>query len=146
MAKAYQRVYTKLEGITKATVSLRAKGVSNDELAVVAGRLAQVVRTKGDLVTLQIFSGTEGIPTDAEVVFLGEPPYPQGGRAVKRPILRRLRPSHRRRPGNRRRGHETVFLKKLYHFRDRSMYRASLLTQRIFTVEASVCLRNNMYH
>ena len=72
--KAYQRVYTRLEGITKATVSLRAEGVSNDELAVVAGRLAQVVRTKGNLVTLQVFSGTEGIPTDAEVVFLGEPP------------------------------------------------------------------------
>ena len=72
--KAYQRVYTHLEGITKATVSLRAKGVSNDELAMVAGKLAQVVRTKGDMVTLQIFSGTEGIPTDAEVTFLGEPP------------------------------------------------------------------------
>ena len=72
--KAYQRVYTKLEGITKATVSLHAKGVSNDELAVVAGRLAQVVRIKGDLVTLQIFSGTEGIPSNAEVCFLGEPP------------------------------------------------------------------------
>ena len=72
--KAYQRVYTQLEGITKATVSLRAKGVSNDELAVVAGKLAQVVRIKGDVVTLQIFSGTEGIPTNAEVTFLGEPP------------------------------------------------------------------------
>ena len=72
--KAYQRIYTKLEGITKATVSLRAQGVSNDELAVVGGKLAQVVRIKGDLVTLQIFSGTEGIPTNAEVTFLGEPP------------------------------------------------------------------------
>ena len=72
--KAYQRVYTQLEAITKATVSLRAKGVSNDELAVVAGKLAQVVRVKGELVTLQIFSGTEGVPTNAEVTFLGEPP------------------------------------------------------------------------
>ena len=72
--KAYQKIYTQLESITKATVSLRAGGVSNDELAVVAGRLAQVVRIKGDVVTLQIFSGTEGIPTDAEVIFLGEPP------------------------------------------------------------------------
>ena len=72
--KAYQKIYTKLEGITKATVSLRAKGVSNDELAVVGGKLAQVVRIKGDVVTLQIFSGTEGIPTNAEVTFLGEPP------------------------------------------------------------------------
>jgi len=74
MNKAYQKVYTKLEGITKATVSLRAKGVSNDELAVVGGRLAQVVRIKGEVITLQVFSGTEGIPTNAEVTFLGEPP------------------------------------------------------------------------
>ena len=72
--KAFQKVYTQLESITKATVSLKAKGVSNDELATVEGRLAQVVKTKGDLVTLQIFAGTEGIPTNAEVAFLGEPP------------------------------------------------------------------------
>ncbi len=72
--KAFQRVYTQLEGITKATVSLNATGVSNDELAIVAGKLAQVVRTKGDTVTLQVFSGTEGIPTNAEVTFLGKAP------------------------------------------------------------------------
>ena len=72
--KAYQRIYTKLEAITKATVSLRAAGVANDELALVDGRLAQVVKTKGDLITLQVFSGTEGVPTDSEVIFLGAPP------------------------------------------------------------------------
>ena len=72
--KAFQKIYTQLEAITKATVSLRAAGVSNDELALVDGRLAQVVKTKGDLITLQVFSGTEGIPTDAEVVFLGGAP------------------------------------------------------------------------
>ena len=72
--KAYQRIYTQLEAITKATVTLKASGVSNDELAVVDGRLAQVVKTKGDYITLQVFSGTEGIPTDAEVTFLGVPP------------------------------------------------------------------------
>src|SRR5574344_117604 len=72
--KAYQRVYTQLEAITKATVSLHAKGVANDELAVVSGRLAQVVKTKGDMITLQVFAGTEGIPTNAEVAFLGNPP------------------------------------------------------------------------
>ncbi len=72
--KVYQRVYTQLEAITKATVALRATGVSNDELATVHGRLAQVVKTKGDTVTLQVFSGTEGIPTNAEVAFLGAPP------------------------------------------------------------------------
>lgn len=73
-SKAFQRIYTRLEAITKATVSLHAQGVTNDELATVDGRLAQVVKTKGDLITLQIFSGTEGIPTNAEVVFFGEPP------------------------------------------------------------------------
>lgn len=72
--KAYHKIYTRLEGITKATVSLKADGVANDELAVVDGRLAQVVKTKGSTVTLQVFSGTEGIPTDAEVTFLGNPP------------------------------------------------------------------------
>ena len=72
--KAYQKIYTKLDAITKATVSLRAAGVANDELAVVHGRLAQVVKTKNETITLQVFSGTEGIPTNAEVTFLGAPP------------------------------------------------------------------------
>jgi V/A-type H+-transporting ATPase subunit B len=74
MAKAFQRIYTKLEGITKATVSLHAQSVVADELATVAGRLSQVVKINGDLITLQVFSGTEGIATDAEVIFFGEPP------------------------------------------------------------------------
>ena len=72
--KAYQKIYTHLEAITKATVSLKAPGASNDELATVAGRLAQVLKTKGDMVTLQVFAGTEGIPTNAEVTFFGAPP------------------------------------------------------------------------
>ena len=72
--KAYQKVYTKLEAITKATISLKASEVSNDELATVNGRLAQVVKAKGEKVTLQVFAGTEGIPTNAEVAFSGVPP------------------------------------------------------------------------
>jgi len=72
--RAFQKIYTQLESITKATISLRAKGVTNDELATVAGRLAQVVKIKGDLITLQVFSGTEGIATNAEVSFFGDPP------------------------------------------------------------------------
>ena len=72
-SKAYQKIYTHLEAITKATVALKAPGASNDELATVAGRLAQVVKTKVDLVTLQVFAGTEGSPTDAEVSFFGAP-------------------------------------------------------------------------
>ncbi|KAB2870442.1 MAG: V-type ATP synthase subunit B [Bacteroidales bacterium] len=72
--KAFQRIYTQLMGITKATVTLKAQGIANEELAMVHGRLAQVVKIFGDMVTLQVFSGTEGIPTNAEVVFYGEPP------------------------------------------------------------------------
>ena len=72
--RAFQRIYTQLEAITKATVSVKAQGVSNDELATVAGRLAQVVKMKDDTVTLQVFEGTDGIPTNAEVTFFGEPP------------------------------------------------------------------------
>ena len=74
MAKAFNRTYTHLQAITKATVSVNAAGVTNDELATVGGKLAQVVKTKGDTVTLQVFSGTEGVPTNAEVSFLGAPP------------------------------------------------------------------------
>jgi len=72
--KAFQRIYTKIVGITKATCTLRAQGVTNEELALVGGKMAQVVKIMGDLVTLQIFSGTEGIATNTEVIFFGEPP------------------------------------------------------------------------
>ncbi|MCR5645786.1 MAG: V-type ATP synthase subunit B [Bacteroidales bacterium] len=72
--KAFQRIYTKLSAITKATVTLEAQGVTNDELALVAGRLAQVVKIKDNAITLQVFGGTEDIPTNAEVTFFGEPP------------------------------------------------------------------------
>lgn len=72
--QGFQKIYTQLSAITKATVTLKAEGAANDELATVAGRLAQVVKVAGDTVTLQVFAGTEGIPTDAEVVFLHHPP------------------------------------------------------------------------
>ena len=61
--KAFQKIYTKVTQITKATCSLKATGVGYDELATVNGKLAQVVKIAGDDVTLQVFEGTEGIPT-----------------------------------------------------------------------------------
>ena len=72
--KAFQKLYTKIIQITKATCSLRASGIGYEELAMINGRLAQVVKIIGDVVTLQVFGGTEGIPTNAEVVFMGKPP------------------------------------------------------------------------
>ena len=72
--KAFQKIYTKITQITKATCSLKATGVGYDELASVDGKLAQIVKIAGDEVTLQVFSGTEGIRTNAEVVFMGKAP------------------------------------------------------------------------
>lgn len=71
---AFQKIYTELGAVTKATVTVKATGVANDELATVDGRLAQVVKLAGETITLQVFAGTEGIPTNAEVIFQGTPP------------------------------------------------------------------------
>ncbi len=72
--KAFQRVYTKIEKITKATCVLQASGARFGELAWVNERPAQVISVVGDTVTLQVFSGTEGISSKSEVVFTGRPP------------------------------------------------------------------------
>ena len=53
MNTAFQKVYTKITQITKATCSLKAQGVGNDELAIVNGRLAQVVKIWGEDITLR---------------------------------------------------------------------------------------------
>jgi V/A-type H+-transporting ATPase subunit B len=72
--KAFQKVFSKLTNITKATCTVTAKGISNEEMAYVDGRPAQVVRLVGDQVTLQVFTGTAGIGTKSEVVFTGKSP------------------------------------------------------------------------
>ena len=72
--QAFKKIYTKISNVTKATCMLSATGVGNDELALIHGRMAQVVKIIGDEVTIQVFEGTEGIPTNAEVVFLGKAP------------------------------------------------------------------------
>jgi V/A-type H+-transporting ATPase subunit B len=72
--KAFQKIYTKINQITKATCSLNAQGIGYEELAIVNNKLAQVIKVIEDSVTLQVFGGTEGIPTNAEVTFLGKPP------------------------------------------------------------------------
>ncbi|MCG8451785.1 MAG: V-type ATP synthase subunit B [Spirochaetales bacterium] len=73
-AGAFRKIHTRIDEITKATVTLRAQGVGNEEMAYVDDRLAQVVRIAGEQVTLQVFVGTEGISTNAQVTFLGRPP------------------------------------------------------------------------
>jgi len=71
---AFQKIYTKVIQITKATCTLEADNIGYEELASVHGKLAQVVKIQGKNVTLQVFGGTEGIPSNAEVFFYGKPP------------------------------------------------------------------------
>src|SRR6266536_838237 len=70
----FKKIYTRVSQLTKATCTLEATGVGNEEMALVDGKSAQVVKINGRQVTLQVFEGTEGIKTDAEVVFLGKAP------------------------------------------------------------------------
>ncbi|ERP31837.1 V-type ATP synthase subunit B [Chitinivibrio alkaliphilus] len=72
--KAFKKIYTKIEKITKATCTIRATGIGNEEMAYVGGKPAQVVKINGDEVTLQVFPGTMGIATNTEVVFTGKAP------------------------------------------------------------------------
>jgi len=72
--QAFQKVYSTITNITKGTCSVKATNIANEEMAYINGRAAQVVKIVGDNVTLQIFSGTSGIPTNAEVIFTGSAP------------------------------------------------------------------------
>lgn len=85
MIAPFAKRYHKLNDITRATCTLDAPGARNEELALVGGKLAQVVKVKGKSVTLQIFSGTEGLSNDAEVQFLGRfPDMPIGDQLLGR--------------------------------------------------------------
>jgi len=66
--------YSRIKNITKATCTVLADGVGNEELALVGDRLAQVVKIVGQDVTLQVFGGTEGIFTNTATTFLGQFP------------------------------------------------------------------------
>lgn len=69
------KVYHRIEQIAGNVITVRATGVAYRELARVSSRnkesLAQVIRLNGDEVSLQIFAGSRGVPTNAQVRFLG---------------------------------------------------------------------------
>jgi len=71
-----RKVYREITQIAGNVITVEATGVGNRELAEVRApgfvSLAQVIRLQSDRVTLQVFSGTRGIPTNAEVRFLGQ--------------------------------------------------------------------------
>lgn len=74
MQTAFNKIYTSITNITKATCTLSATGVGNEEMALIDGKYAQVVKIMGNEITLQVFEGTEGIPKNAEVLFFGKAP------------------------------------------------------------------------
>lgn len=72
--RAFRKVYTQIKRITKATCELKASGARYGELAWVESRPAQVISILGDVVTLQVFGGTDGLSSSSEVTFHGSPP------------------------------------------------------------------------
>lgn len=72
-----QKVYTKIESIVGNVITVKARGVRSGDLALVStpsgSSFANVIKLDDELVSLQVFSGANGISTDAEVRFLGVP-------------------------------------------------------------------------
>ncbi|RMD59668.1 MAG: V-type ATP synthase subunit B [Nitrospirae bacterium] len=72
-----RRIYSKIIQISGNVVVVNAEDVSFGELAIVSTQqmdsLSEVIRIDGTKVYLQVFSGSSGIPTDAEIRFLGHP-------------------------------------------------------------------------
>ena len=69
------KVYNKIESIVGNVITVRATGVQYNELAQITTRfgksLAQVNKIDGDIVSLQVFAGGQGISTGDEIRFLG---------------------------------------------------------------------------
>jgi V/A-type H+-transporting ATPase subunit B len=71
------KVYHRIERIAGSVITVQATGVSYREMAQVTSRqgvsLAQVIRIEGGRVDLQVFAGSRGVSTDAQIRFLGHP-------------------------------------------------------------------------
>lgn len=71
------KVYHRIERIAGSVITVKAEGVSNQELAQVTSpqgtSLARVIRIEKNMVDLQVFAGARGITTDSQVRFLGRP-------------------------------------------------------------------------
>jgi len=72
-----QKVYNKILSVTGNVITVKAAGVTNEELAEIktsrGKSLAKVIKLEEDLVSLQVFAGSQGIATNDEVRFLGHP-------------------------------------------------------------------------
>ncbi len=72
-----RRYYDEIRRVAGNVVTIAATGVGNEELAEVKSTrgesLAQVIRIHGREVSLQVFSGTQGVSTDDRIYFSGKP-------------------------------------------------------------------------
>ena len=72
-----RKVYRRIESIAGNVINVKAEGVRYGELAIVSSRygdsLAEVIRMRGDEVSLQVYNGGRGISTGDEVRFTGHP-------------------------------------------------------------------------
>ena len=69
------QVFNKIESITGSVITVKAEGVRYNELAQITTRfgksLAKVNKIEGNVVSLQVFAGGQGVSTGDEVRFLG---------------------------------------------------------------------------
>ena len=69
------KVFNKIESVTGNVITVKANSVQYKELAQINTRfgksLAQVNKIEGDVVSLQVFAGGQGVSTGDEVRFLG---------------------------------------------------------------------------
>ena len=73
-----QPIYNKILSVVGNVITVRASGVSYEELAEITTErgksLAQVIKIEDDdLVYLQVFEGSKGVSTEDEIRFLSEP-------------------------------------------------------------------------
>ncbi|OQY33085.1 MAG: V-type ATP synthase subunit B [Spirochaetaceae bacterium 4572_59] len=72
-----RKVYSKIDSIVGNVITVKADGVKYGDLAEIStsfgDSLAEVNKLDGDMVSLQVFAGGQGISTGDEVRFLGHP-------------------------------------------------------------------------
>ncbi|TVQ25263.1 MAG: V-type ATP synthase subunit B [Spirochaetaceae bacterium] len=72
-----KKIYSRIEEIAGNVITVTAEDVRYSELALVTSghgkSLAEVIRLRGNKVSLQVYSGGRGISTGDEVQFLGRP-------------------------------------------------------------------------
>ncbi|RKY52306.1 MAG: V-type ATP synthase subunit B, partial [Candidatus Neomarinimicrobiota bacterium] len=72
-----RKVYNKILSVTGNVITVKATDITYEELAEITTKrgksLAQVIKLENDIVSLQVFAGSQGISTDDEVRFLGNP-------------------------------------------------------------------------